>query len=76
MNRLLLLIIDQKERIRRQDSPGRRVCSLQPVNLEAHKKSHDLFKSQNTLSTEVNKYVCEPFGCFKEATTGSTVSTI
>jgi hypothetical protein len=36
------------------------------VNLGIH-KSHDLFKSQNTLSVEVNKDVCESFGCFKEA---------
>jgi hypothetical protein len=37
------------------------------VNLGTQ-QSHDLYMSQNTISAEVNKDVCEPFGCFKEAT--------
>jgi hypothetical protein len=37
------------------------------VNLGTQ-QSHDLDMSQDTISAEVNKDVCEPFGCFKEAT--------
>jgi hypothetical protein len=48
MNELLLLIIDQKERIRRQDSSDRRVCNLQPVNQGTH-KSHDLYEPEYNI---------------------------
>jgi hypothetical protein len=60
MNELLLLLI-RSERIRSQDSSDRRFWILQPVNQGTHKKSHDLYMSQNTISVEVNKDVCEIF---------------
>jgi hypothetical protein len=37
------------------------------ANLGTQKKSHDLYMSQNTISPEVNKGVCEAAGCFVEA---------
>jgi hypothetical protein len=47
----------------------RLIVDLRPcnqANLETH-RSHDLYMSQNTISSEVNKGICEAFGCFAEA---------
>jgi hypothetical protein len=47
----------------------RLIIDLRPcnqANLGTH-RSHDLYMSQNTISSEVNKGVCETAGCFVEA---------
>jgi hypothetical protein len=65
MNELLLLLLIRLERIIKI----RLIVDLRPcnqANLETH-RSHDLYMSQNTISSEVNKGICEAFGCFAEA---------
>jgi hypothetical protein len=63
---MVLLMLIRLERIVKI----RLIVDLGPcnqANLETHKKSHDLYMSQNILSYEVNKDVCEAAGCFVEA---------
>jgi hypothetical protein len=61
MNELLLLI-----RKNYQDSLDRRFETLQSSEPRTH-GSHDLYMSQNAISSEVNKAICEAVGCFAEA---------
>ena len=69
---VLLMLIRLKRIVKIRLIVDLRCCNQ--ANLETQ-KSHDLYMSQNTISYEVNKDVCEAFfECFAEAARTTEIS--